>query len=58
MAELRLMGGERQLPCRDDCKKHLVRLDSASAIHCTSLLIIKDSWVSIFHRSLVLNLGN
>ena len=46
---LSLAGGERQLPCGDDFKKHVVHLDSGSAIHCTLrahiwkfLLILQD----------------
>jgi hypothetical protein len=34
LSALSLAGGERQLPCGDDCRKYVVHPDSGSAIHC------------------------
>lgn len=43
LSALRLAGGERQLPCGDDCKKH-VHLDSGSVIHCTNFNYTMDEY--------------
>jgi hypothetical protein len=48
LSDLRLADGERQLPCGEDCRKYVVRLDSGSAIHCT---VRKDGYRNPGHHA-------